>query len=225
MRLPIDRSPRRLAHSLQRYVLPSIASRPVSDVSSAGALAILTPILHVKADTARRLRLRIGAVLEWAVAMEHRIDNPCDRIGSVLGLQREIVRHMRALPHREVAAALEKILASRSTHAVKLVFDFLVVTAAPSGEMRLARWKEFDLAGRVWTIPVERMTMRREHRLQLSPRAVEILDAALLSQRIAPAQARRRPESNWTRASLSGTSGKPPNPSSRRTPRLTSRCT
>ena len=64
MRLPIDRSPGRLAHSLQRYFLPSIASRPVSDLSSADALAILTPILHVTADTARRLSLRFGAVLE-----------------------------------------------------------------------------------------------------------------------------------------------------------------
>ena len=70
--------------------------------------------------------------------MEHRTDNPCDRIGSMLGLQRDIVRHMRALPHREVAAALEQIRASRSTRAVKLAFGLLVVTAARSGEMRLA---------------------------------------------------------------------------------------
>ena len=59
----------------------------LSEVSSADVLEILTPIWHRKAETARRVRLRLRAVLEWAVAMEYRIDNPCDRIGPVLGTQ------------------------------------------------------------------------------------------------------------------------------------------
>ena len=175
------RSPRQATdwlHSLECYVFPHIGSRPVSEVSSADVLAVLTPIWHVKSDTARRLRQRIGAVLEWSIAMEHRTDNPCDRIGPVLGPQRDVVRHMRALPHRDVAAALETVRASRSTRAVKLAFEFLVVTAARSGEVRLATWEEMNMAGRVWTIPAERMKMNREHRVPLSLRAVEVLNAA-----------------------------------------------
>ena len=175
------RSPRQATdwlRSLQRYAFPQIGSRPVSAVSSADVLAVLTPLWHVKSDTARRLRQRIGAVLEWSIAMEHRTDNPCDRIGPVLGPQRDIVRHMRALPHRDVAAAIETVRASRSTGAVKLAFEFLVVTAARSGEVRLATWEEMNVAGRVWTIPAERMKMNREHRVPLSLRAVEVLDAA-----------------------------------------------
>ncbi|MCY3924566.1 MAG: tyrosine-type recombinase/integrase [bacterium] len=175
------RSPRAAAdwlHSLERYVFPRIGSRPVSEVSSADLLAVLTPIWHVKSDTARRLRQRIGAVLEWSIAMEHRTDNPCDRIGPVLGPQRDIVRHMRALPHQDVAAALETVRAARATPAVKLAFEFLVVTAARSGEVRLATWEEMNVAGRVWTIPAERMKMNREHRVPLSLRALEVLDAA-----------------------------------------------
>ena len=54
------------------------------------------------------MRLRLRAVLEWAVAMEFRIDNPCDRIGPVLGLQQDVTEHMQALPHREVAAGVER---------------------------------------------------------------------------------------------------------------------
>ena len=175
------RSPRQATdwlHSLEHYVFPHIGSRPVSEVSSADVLAVLTPIWHVKARTARTLRQRIHAVLEWSIAMEHRTDNPCDRIGPVLGPQRDVVRHMRALPHRDVAAALETVRASRSTRAVKLAFEFLVVTAARSGEVRLATWEEINVAGRVWTIPAERMKMNREHRVPLSLRAVEVLDAA-----------------------------------------------
>ena len=51
------------------------------------------------------MRQRIRSVLEWAVALELRADNPCDRILPVLGPQHDLVRHMRALPHRDVAAA------------------------------------------------------------------------------------------------------------------------
>ena len=84
--------------SLERHAFPRIGARPVSDVTGAEVLEVLTPIWHTKAQTARRVRERIRAVLEWAVAMELREDNPCDRIGSVLGPQKAAVEHMRALP-------------------------------------------------------------------------------------------------------------------------------
>ena len=70
-------------------------------------LEIVTPIWHVKAETARAVRQRIRTVLEWAIAMEMRMDNPCDRVLPVLGLQNDIVQHRRALPHEDVAAAIE----------------------------------------------------------------------------------------------------------------------
>ena len=75
------RHPASWLSSLERYAFPCIGSRPVSEVSSADVLEILTPIWHAKAQTARRVRQRIHAVMEWAVAMELRSDNPCDRIG------------------------------------------------------------------------------------------------------------------------------------------------
>ena len=63
--------------SLERYAFPRIGRRPVSEVNTADVLEILTPISHVKAETARAVRQRIRAVLEWAIAMELRADNPC----------------------------------------------------------------------------------------------------------------------------------------------------
>ena len=165
--------------SLERYAFPRIGKRPVSEVNSADVLEILAPIWHVKAETARDVRQRLRTVLEWAVAMEWRSDNPCDRIGPVLGPQGDIVRHMRALPHGEVAAAVETVRTSDSAApAVKLAFEFLVLTAGRSAEVRLATWDEMDVAGPVWTISAERMKAKREHRVPLCGRAVEILDAA-----------------------------------------------
>ena len=165
--------------SLERYAFPRIGQRPVSEVNSADVLEILTPIWHVKAETARAVRQRIRAVLEWAVAMELRADNPCDRVLPVLGPQNDIVTHRRALPHRDVAAAIETVRSSSSGQsAVKLAFELLVLTAARSAEIRLATWDEMDTAGGVWTVPATRMKAKREHRVPLCGRAVEVLEAA-----------------------------------------------
>ena len=165
--------------SLERYAFPRIGRRPVSEVNTADVLEILSPIWHVKAETARAVRQRIRSVLEWAIAMDLRNDNPADRVLPVLGPQSDIVTHRQALPHKDVAAAIETVRTSNSPQpAVKLAFEFLVLTAARSGEVRLATWDEMDVAGRMWTIAATRMKAKREHRVPLCERALEIVDAA-----------------------------------------------
>ena len=69
-------------------------------------------------------------------------------------------------------------IGSRVVRWEELAFEFLVLTAARSGEVRLATWDEIDTASRVWTIPAARMKLRRDHRVPLCGRALEILDAA-----------------------------------------------
>ena len=150
---------------------------PVSEVTSADLLEILTPIWHRKASSARRVRQRLRAVLEWAVAMEYRIDNPCDRIGPVLGPQQDVTEHMRALPHREVAAAIRTVQAATAPEVAKLAFEFLVLTAARWSEVRWAEWEEIDRDAGVWTVPASRMKANRQHRVPLCGRALEILEA------------------------------------------------
>ena len=89
---------------------------------------------------------------------------PCDRVLPVLGPQNDIVTHRLALPHKDVAAAVETVRVSASAApAVKLAFELLVLTAARSGEVRLATWDEIDAAGAVWTISAMRMKAKREH--------------------------------------------------------------
>ena len=153
----------------------AIGRLPVGEISSADVVETLRPVWHARPSTARRVRQRIDSVMEWAVAMGHRDDNPCDRIGPALGPQGDLVQHMQALPHREVAGAIERVRASRAWTGTKLAFEFLVLTAARSGEVRGARWDEMDTTD---TIPATRMKMKREHRVPLSRRALDILGAA-----------------------------------------------
>ncbi len=164
--------------SLTRFAVPHLGHLPVGEVTSADVVETLRPVWHARPSTARRVRQRIGTVMEWAVAMGHRDDNPCDRIGPALGPQGDLVRHMRALPHGEVAGAIERIRTSRAWAGAKLAFEFLVLTAARSGEVRGARWDEMGTEDHVWTVPATRMKMKREHRVPLCRRALDILDAA-----------------------------------------------
>ena len=106
------------------------------------------------------------------------IDNPCDRIGPVLGTQQNVVQHMQALPHRQVAAAIRTVRGSTALPAARLAFEFLVLTAAKWSEVRGAEWAEIDRDAGVWTVPARRMKANRQHRVPLCGRALEILEAA-----------------------------------------------
>ena len=151
----------------------------VDAVTTADVMAVLLPIWSTKRETARRLRHRIGAVMKWAVAQGYRVDNPAgDAISAALPKTGARIEHRKALPHAEVGAALERIRASGAYQGLVLAFEFLVLTAARSGEVRGARWVEIDRDAAVWTIPGERMKAGREHRVPLSDRALAVLDEA-----------------------------------------------
>ena len=90
----------------------------------------------------------------------------------------DLVKHRRALPHREVAAALARVRASEPATVDTWALEFLVLTAARGGEVRGAVWTEIDREDGVWTIPASRMKANRPHRVPLCGRALEILDAA-----------------------------------------------
>lgn len=131
-----------------------------------------------KHETARKLRRRIGTVMKWAIAQGYRHDNPAGEAITAAPPKRSApVRHMRALPHGEVADVLAAVRVSRAWVATKLAFEFLVLTTTRSGEVRLATC-EFNLPALVWTIPAERMKAQREHRVPLCSRAIKILHEA-----------------------------------------------
>ena len=165
--------------SLRADAFPELGHRPVGEITTADSLAVLTPIWHGKHVTARRVRQRIGAVMKWAVAMGLRPDNPAgDVLDQALGRQRVVVQHMRALPHSEVAGAIEAVRTSGAALATRLAFEFMVLTACRSAEVRLAGWDEIDLEAGEWIIPGERMKAQRPHRVPLSGGAMEILGEA-----------------------------------------------
>lgn len=164
--------------TLETYAFPRIGRIKVSDVSTADVLAVLQPIWLTKSETARRVRQRIGTVMKWAVAQGWRQDNPADTIAAALPKQEKSQKHRLALHYSEVASCIEAVWASGAGETTKLAFEFLVLTASRSGEVRMARWDEVNLDQGEWVIPAERMKAKKEHRVPLSDRCIEILHEA-----------------------------------------------
>jgi integrase len=96
----------------------------------------------------------------------------------VLPRSKKEQKHHPALPYAEVPAFLSTVGTADATMATKLAFEFLILTAARTSEVLLARWDEIDLEGKAWTIPAVRMKAERVHRVPLSARCVELLESA-----------------------------------------------
>ncbi|AEV35260.1 Phage integrase family [Pseudovibrio sp. FO-BEG1] len=164
--------------TLETYVFPKIGKIKVSDVSSADILAVLSPIWLKKAETARRIKQRIGLVLKWAIAKGWRQDNPIDAIAQALPKQEKTKAHHKALPYSNIRNFLSVLDQSAASRSVKLALELTILTACRSGEVRLAVWEEVDLTLKVWTIPASRMKAKQEHKIPLTPRMVSILQQA-----------------------------------------------
>ena len=117
--------------------------------------------------------------MKWAVAQGYRADNPAgDAVTAALGKQNSGKKHHRALPHRDVAAAFATVRASNADPTVRLAFEFVVLTAVRSGEVRGAHWSEIDFDSATWVIPGERTKSGSEHRVPLSDPALRVLGEA-----------------------------------------------
>lgn len=167
--------------NLEAYAFPYFGHHPVSEVNGPDIRAAVMDIRDEKPEIARKLILRISAVMKWAIGQKHRADNPAT--ASTLALppiskKARVKAHRKALPYGEVSACIAAVKASGAWTATKLALEFLILTAARSGEVRGARWDEVDLAEGVWTVPAGRMKMGVTHSVPLSARAVEILTEA-----------------------------------------------
>jgi integrase len=164
--------------TLDTYAKPAIGKMPVDQIELSHVVDILAPLWTTKTETASRLRMRIEAVLAWATASGFRKgDNPArwrGNLDAVLAKPGKVakVKHHRAL---SIDALPGFMTALRGREGITpRALEFLVLTAARSGEVRGATWEEID--GNVWTIPAERMKAGKEHRVPLSPRAVKLLE-------------------------------------------------
>jgi len=171
--------------TLETYVFPHFGKRRVSEIRTADVLTALSPIWIEIPETARRVRQRIGTVMKWCMARGWCQFNPAADIAQALPRHDKTKEHRAALPYAEVADCIKAVRDSKASIFTKLCFEFLVLTAARSGEARGATWDEITFVhadpdnprptAATWTLPPERMKAKRPHKVPLSGRAVDIL--------------------------------------------------
>ena len=167
--------------SLNRYASPIIGNLPVAHIELAHVVSVLDPIWTTKTETATRVRGRIEAVLNWATVSGYRTGpNPAQwkgNLDAVLGKPGKLknVKHYRALTIRDTAGFLKDLRKREGISARAL--EFIILTAARSGEVRGAAWSEIDFEAKTWTVPASRMKAGREHVVPLCADAIQLLES------------------------------------------------
>ena len=166
--------------TLEIYAFPSLGRMQVASIQTADVVGVLKQIWNEKPETANRIRQRIEAVLDYAMALGVRTgDNPARWRGHLDHLlpkptKVRSVKHHPALAHTEIAEFMAELSGRAGVAARALAFTIL--TAARSGETRGAKWSEINLDAKIWTIPPERMKAGKEHRVPLTDAAMAYLE-------------------------------------------------
>ncbi|MGR4877265.1 tyrosine-type recombinase/integrase [Pseudoxanthomonas sp. LARHCG66] len=173
--------------TLDTYAAPAFGSIDVSQVDTHQVIRALEPIWQTKTETASRLRGRIERVLAWATTRGYRAgENPArwrghlDTLLPKPGAIKDISHHS-ALPYSQANEFMAAL--SQEDGKAPKALQFAILTACRTNEVIGATWAEIDLVSSVWTIPAQRMKAGKEHRVPLSPAAINVLAG------MAPAQA------------------------------------
>ena len=162
--------------SLVANVFPALGERALASIKPSEVMACIKVIeARGAGELASRVLQRIKAIYRWAVTHERIEVNPMVDLVPGEILKPRDVTHRLMLPEAELANFYRKLDLydgdPTTVHALRL----LVLTVTRPGELRGARWAEFDLAAAMWTIPAERMKMRNEHKVPLPTQALEVL--------------------------------------------------
>jgi integrase len=168
----------RVRASLEGHIFPALGARPLASIRPGEVMAAIKTVEASGAtDQASRVLQRVKAIYRWAVTHERIESNPMlDLVPSEILKPRQ-VKHRAALSDRELPEFLRKLEAYEGDPNTVRALRLLMLTATRPGEVRGARWAEFDLGAALWIIPPERMKMRTEHRVPLSRQALEVLNA------------------------------------------------
>jgi integrase len=169
------------SNTLNAYAFPVFGTLSVSDLDTDLVLKAIEPIWISKAETASRVRQRIETVWDWARARKYvEGENPArlrGHLDKILAKTAKVkrVKHHAAVPYKQIATFITKLRGRKGSSASAM--EFMILTAARTGEVRGARWQEIDFTAKVWIISAGRMKAGKEHRVPLCDRAMQILNS------------------------------------------------
>jgi integrase len=167
--------------SLENYAFPKLGSVPTGSIMTSDIIKVVSPIWQEIPETARQVRNRICAVLDYAHAKGWRSTEAPSGNGSLKagrGLPRQVKEreNRKAMPYVAIPSFL--VALRRKPSYGRLALELLVLTGVRSQEVRLATWDEFDLEERLWSVPAAHMKRNKAHMVPLSDAALAVLAKA-----------------------------------------------
>lgn len=161
--------------TLETHAFPHIGDTLVNEIGAPELQAVLLPIWLKVPETARRVRQRLCAILDYAHSQGHRAtEAPHSAITKGLPRQPTKRGNFAAMPWQDVPGFISSLPDMKASETIRLAMELAVLTAARSGEVRGCLWSEIDLDKAEWVIPATRMKAEIEHRIPLAPRAAAI---------------------------------------------------
>lgn len=172
-----DNHANRVLKRLEDNAFKPLGHLPVDEISPKQVIAVVRQIESRGAlDVANRVKQSINATCRFAVQRGLATHNPAGDLQGIVKPRK--VQHRPSLPRNELPQFLRELESYDSTgrKLTQLAIKLLVLTFVRSGELRGARWNEFDFEEKLWRIPAERMKMRNEHLVPLSDQAIKVLE-------------------------------------------------
>lgn len=170
-----DKHAQNIIMTLEKDVFPKIGGKAINAINAQDILGILRSIEERGAlDVAKRINQRCTAVFDYAIVKGICDNNPATGRARVIKARK--VKHRPHLTEQQLPEFLTRLESYRGGKIAQLALKFLLLTFVRPGELRNARWKEFELEKAEWRIPAERMKMKRLHIVPLSKQALEILE-------------------------------------------------
>jgi integrase len=167
-------------YTMEEFAFPIIGDKLIDEIDTEDILKVLMPIWTTKTETASRLRGRLEWVLASATTRKLRSGlNPAiwrGNLQTVLAAPNKVktVEHHKALSYRALPEFIAKLQASDGISPLAL--EFAILNASRTSEVIGGLRSEVE--DEVWTIPAKRMKAKKEHRVPLCKRSLEILQMA-----------------------------------------------
>jgi integrase len=158
-------------------ILPCLGVRPIAEIEAPELVSMVKAIEERGArDIAKRALETTGQIFRYAIAHGYARRNPASEIrpNDILKSARKV--NYARVDAKELPALLKAIEVYKGTPVTRLAVKLMALTFVRTSELIGARWEEFDLEARRWSIPASRMKMRTPHIVPLSKQAMEVLD-------------------------------------------------
>jgi len=171
-----DNTANRIWRMLEKHIFPSLAARPISDITAPEVIAILNPLAaQGTLETTSKIIRHLNEIMVFSVNTGVIHHNPLAGIKAAFA--NPVVKHMPTLKPKELPELMKALNHANIKRVTRYLIEWQLHTMVRPSEASGAKWKEIDLKNKLWIIPAERMKKNRPHTVPLTIQTLNLLEA------------------------------------------------